>query len=122
MVRSIVPHLVCYNLLLNISKGATELKMAVHVAACIIQLNLAGVRSLKEKRRIVKSILSRLSREFNVAVAEVDAQDTWHTAVVALAAIGNDPAYLHGMLEKSVAWIERVRPDTPVDSYTIEFY
>lgn len=95
--------------------------MSVHIATCIIQLNLSGVRSLKEKRRIVKSIRSRLPRQFNVAVAEIDEHDVWQTAVIGLVSIGNDAAYLHGLMEKSVAWIERMRPDAPVDYYTIEF-
>ena len=95
--------------------------MTVHVATCIIELNLAGVRSLKEKRRIVKSILSRLPRQFNVAVAEIDKQDVWGSAVIGLVTVGNDTAYLHGLLEKSVAWIEHTRPDAPVDTYVIEF-
>jgi len=95
--------------------------MTVHIATCIIELNLTGVRSLKEKRRIVKSILSRLPRQFNVAVAEIDKNDIWQTAVIGLVTMGNDSAYLHGLLEKSVAWIERTRPDAPVDAYAIEF-
>jgi uncharacterized protein YlxP (DUF503 family) len=95
--------------------------MTVHIATCIIDLNIAGVRSLKEKRRIVKSILSRLPRQFNVAVAEIDKHDVWQSAVIALVTVGNDTAYLHGLLENSVAWIENTRPDTPVDAYTIEF-
>ncbi|MFN2134666.1 MAG: DUF503 domain-containing protein [Candidatus Promineifilaceae bacterium] len=95
--------------------------MSVHVATCIIELNLAGVSSLKEKRRIVKPILARLSREFNVAVAEVDQQDVWQSAVIGLVTLGNDSAYLHGLLEKSVAWLEQTRPDVPIEYYTIEF-
>ena len=95
--------------------------MTVHIATCIIELNLSGVRSLKEKRRILKSILSRLPRQFNVAIAEIDKQDVWQTAVIGLVTVGNDTAYLHGLLEKSVAWIEQTRPDVPVDAYTIEF-
>jgi uncharacterized protein YlxP (DUF503 family) len=95
--------------------------MTVHVAICTIELNLIGVRSLKEKRRIIKSLLSRLPRQFNVAVAEVDKQDAWQSAVIAVVTIGNDTAYLHGLLEKSVAWIENTRPDVPVEAYAIEF-
>jgi uncharacterized protein YlxP (DUF503 family) len=95
--------------------------MTVHIATCTIELNLTGVRSLKEKRRIVKSILSRLPRQFNVAVAEIDKQEVWQSAVIALVTVGNDTAYLHGLLEKSVAWIEQTRPYVPVDAYAIEF-
>ena len=91
------------------------------VATCVIKLRLDGVHSLKEKRRILKSVLVRLPKHFNVAAAEVDLQDVWQTAVIALVTVGNDDGYLHGLLEKAVAWIERERPDVPIDSYSIEF-
>jgi len=90
------------------------------VATCVIKLELNGVLSLKEKRQIVKSILARLPHHFNVAVAEIDAQDTWQTAVIGLATVGTDAAYLHGLLEKAVAWIEQSRPDVPIGDYEIE--
>ena len=91
------------------------------VATCVIQLRLEAVFSLKEKRQILKSILARLPKQFNVAVAEVDCQDVWQTAVIALATVGNDEGYLHGLLERAVAWIEQDRPDVPIDAYSIEF-
>jgi uncharacterized protein YlxP (DUF503 family) len=93
----------------------------MHVATCVIKLHLEGVGSLKEKRRILKSILTRLPRQFNVATAEIDHHDIWQTAVIALVTVGNDAGYLHGLLEKAVAWIEQERPDVPIDDYSIEF-
>jgi hypothetical protein len=91
------------------------------VATCVIKLQLDGVSSLKEKRSILKSVLKRLTNQFNVAAAEVDCQDVWQTAVIGLAAVGNDSAYLHGLMEKAVDWIETQRPDVPIESYSIEF-
>ena len=92
------------------------------VATCVITLELDGVRSLKEKRSIVKSVTTRLQREFNLSVAEVDRQDAWGTAVIGLAAVGNDKAHLPRLLEKSVAWVETQRPDVPIAAYSIEFW
>jgi hypothetical protein len=91
------------------------------VATCVIKLQLEDVASLKEKRQILKSVLARLKNQFNVAAAEVDCQDVWQTAVIGLAAVGNDSAYLHGLLEKAVDWIEIQRPDVPIAEYHIEF-
>ena len=91
------------------------------VATCVIKLQLEDVASLKEKRQILKSVLARLTNQFNVAAAEVDCQDVWQTAVIGLAAVGNDSAYLHGLLEKAVGWIETQRPDVPIAEYRIEF-
>lgn len=93
----------------------------MQVAACTIKLDLQGVRSLKEKRRILKSILARLSNQFNVATAELDYHDVWETALIGLVTIGTDAGYLHGLLEKAVSWIEKNRPDVPIAAYSIEF-
>lgn len=91
------------------------------VATCVIELQLDGVSSLKEKRRILKSVLARLTNQFNVAAAEVDYQDVWQTAVIGVAAVGNDSAHLHSLLEKVVGWLEAQRPDVPIADYYIEF-
>jgi uncharacterized protein YlxP (DUF503 family) len=93
----------------------------MHIATCVIKLHLEGVHSLKEKRRILKSILTRLSNQFNIATAEIEYLDVWQTAMIGLVTIGNDAAYLHGLLEKAVSWIETNRPDVPIDDYSIEF-
>jgi uncharacterized protein YlxP (DUF503 family) len=91
------------------------------VATCVIELQLDGVSSLKEKRRILKSVLARLTNQFNVAAAEVDYQDVWQTAVIGLAVVGNESAHLHSSLEKVVGWLEAQRPDVPIADYYIEF-
>lgn len=92
----------------------------MQVATCTITLQLYGVDSLKAKRRIVKPIVTRLPRHFNVATAEVDCHDVWGTAVICLATVGNDSGHLHATLEKAVAWIERDRPDAVVEQYAIQ--
>jgi uncharacterized protein len=94
---------------------------SMQIASCTITLQLYGVHSLKEKRRILKSILARLPNQFNVAAAEIDHNDAWQTAVIALVTVGNDPGYLHGLLEKAVAWLEVNRPDAVIEQYSIEF-
>ncbi len=90
------------------------------IASCIITLQLDEVFSLKEKRRILKSILKRLPQKFNLAVAEVDHHDVWGTAVIGLVTVGNDAARLHSQLQKAVTWLEQQRPDVPIADYEIE--
>lgn len=92
----------------------------MHVVTCVITLQLYGIGSLKDKRRVIKPILTRLPRQFNVAVAEIDSLDAWQTAVICLVTVGNDQGYLHGLMEKAVAWIQSGRPDAIVERYTIE--
>lgn len=91
------------------------------IIACQIELNLPGVTSLKEKRSIIKSIVKRLQREFNLATAEIGHLDVWQSSQIGLVTIGNDAAHLQRTLEKAVAWLERNRPDVYIVDYTIAF-
>jgi uncharacterized protein YlxP (DUF503 family) len=90
------------------------------VASCVITLALFGIHSLKEKRQLIKPLLARLPKEFNVAVAEIDHQDVWQTAAIGVVTVGNDADKLHGLLEKVVAWVESTRPDLRLEQYSIE--
>ena len=52
------------------------------VGVCTIELRLREARSLKEKRQVLKSVITRVKNNFNVAIAEVDYQDKWQRAVL----------------------------------------
>jgi uncharacterized protein YlxP (DUF503 family) len=92
----------------------------MHVGVCIIDLRLPGNGSLKGKRRVVKSVVTRLSREFNVSVAEVDDQNVWQRAVLGVACVSSSASYAHGQLERVVQWIEEQRLDLELLDYEIE--
>jgi hypothetical protein len=90
------------------------------IGACTITLYIPAAHSLKEKRKVVKSLLARVRNEYNVSIAEVDAQDTWQTAVLGVACVSTSQRYAHGLLEAVVRFIEEQRPDVPLVSYAIE--
>ncbi|MEA3345562.1 MAG: DUF503 domain-containing protein [Chloroflexota bacterium] len=90
------------------------------VGLCTISLYLPGNSSLKGKRRVVKSITSRLRREFNVSIAEVDEQDRWQRIELGVACVSSSGDYARGLLAKVVNWIESDRPDAPIIDFRIE--
>jgi hypothetical protein len=90
------------------------------IGTCTISLRLPANGSLKDKRRIIKSITARVHREFNVAIAEVDDHDAWQAATLGLACVSTDAAHAHRVLEAVVGWIERARLDAEVLDYRIE--
>jgi uncharacterized protein YlxP (DUF503 family) len=90
------------------------------IGLCTIDLHLPGANSLKDKRSVLKSVIRRLRNQYNVSVAEVDQQDVWRSAVVAVVTVSSDRAYAHGLLEKVVSWIERTRLDAELVDYQIE--
>ncbi len=62
------------------------------------ELHLAGCQSLKDKRRIVKSLKDRLHRQFNVSAAEVEHQDSWQRAALACAVVTTDRRHAEEVL------------------------
>jgi len=90
------------------------------IGVCTIHLELPGCHSLKEKRRILKSLLARLRSDFNVSVAEVGSNEAWQHAVLGVACVSNDRGYVHGLLTKVVESIEKGRLDAQVADYKME--
>jgi uncharacterized protein YlxP (DUF503 family) len=63
-----------------------------------LDLHLPGAHSLKEKRHILRSLETRLRNRFNVAVAEVEHQDLWQRARLAVVSINSDREHLMATL------------------------
>jgi uncharacterized protein YlxP (DUF503 family) len=93
----------------------------MHIGICTIELRVSGSGSLKTKRSVIKSIVTRIGREFNVSIAEVDAQNLWQRAVLGVACVSPSATYAHRQLERVVQWIENSRLDVELLGYEIEF-
>ena len=63
---------------------------------------LRDSHSLKDKRRVIKSLKDTLSGKFNVAVAETDEQDVWQTAELGIATVGTDGSFVQSVLSNVV--------------------
>lgn len=91
------------------------------IASLTIHLHLPACASLKEKRGRIKPLLSRLHREFNVSVAEMDLQDKWQEAVIVCAMVGNDRRLLESALQTVARWVEGHWTDGEVIDQRIQF-
>lgn len=74
--------------------------MATTLGIIHLDLHVAQADSLKAKRRIVKGFKDRLSSRFNASVAEVDAHEQYRRALLAVAMVGSDRAYVERTLQK----------------------
>ncbi|HEX9680419.1 MAG TPA: DUF503 domain-containing protein [Anaerolineales bacterium] len=90
------------------------------VVALTLDLLLPGCTTLKDKRSRLKPLLLALRREFNVAVAEMDAQDNHRRAVLGLVSLGNDSAFVQRSLAAIPGWIEAHRPDLQIMDHRVE--
>lgn len=66
----------------------------------IITFRLHDCRSLKGKRKIVKSIITQLRNNFNVSVAEVGSNDVYQRAVIGFALVGNNRMVINSKIDK----------------------
>lgn len=91
----------------------------MHIGICTLHLRLVEARSLKEKRRVIKSIKDRTKNKFNVSIAEVDSLDNWRWAILGVACVSNDARFTNSMLSNVVDFIDRIHLVELVD-YEIE--
>jgi uncharacterized protein YlxP (DUF503 family) len=91
------------------------------VGVCTIELRMREARSLKAKRQVVKSIVTRVKNNFNVAIAEVDYQDKWQHAVLGVAVVSTAQDHANGILSKVVNFIESMYIGDLLD-YHIELW
>ncbi len=75
------------------------------VGVMTAQLHLPGVSSLKEKRHIIKSVIGRLQSRFNVSISEVEHQDSHTSAVLGLALVSNERAFIDQQLDAILTFL-----------------
>ncbi|MCK8602350.1 DUF503 domain-containing protein [Desulfoferrobacter suflitae] len=71
-----------------------------------ITFRLHGNQSLKEKRKVVKSLVEKSRHRFNVSVAEVADQNLHQRATIGVAVIGSDGRVLNSILDRIIAYME----------------
>ena len=85
------------------------------VAVGTVELHLPDVESLKDKRHVLKGLKEKVRHRFEVSVAEVDHQDTWQRATLAVACVSQDSRHANEVVSKALAFIE-----SQVDGHVID--
>lgn len=93
--------------------------MSVILGLCTIELFIADSQSLKDKRKVLLSLKDKLQQKFNLSVAEVDEQDMWQKAVLALACVANDSRHVNQVLDQALNLI-RSNPAVAVVQSRVE--
>ncbi|MGI6662185.1 MAG: DUF503 domain-containing protein [Bacillota bacterium] len=76
------------------------------IAVMTIDLHAPWVHSLKEKRREVKSLLTRIRAQFNVSATEVANQDVHQTISIGIATIAANGAQADSTLDNVIRFVE----------------
>jgi hypothetical protein len=90
------------------------------IGTLTLHLHLPACSSLKEKRGRLQPLLSRVRREFNISVAEIDRQDAWQDAVIACGMVGSSGVHIRRALQSVAKWVVSHWPDGMVVEEHIE--
>lgn len=87
----------------------------VRVALGLVELHLGEVDSLKGKRHVLKGMKEKVKHRFNVSVAEVDHEDLWQRATLAVACVANDARFANEVVSKAVDFIDSLSDGAVID-------
>ncbi len=82
----------------------------VRVGIYTFELYLSSSSSLKDKRKILKSLKDRLRSKHNVSIAEVDGQELWQRSTLAVVSVSNSEASLQASFHKIHNEIDKLLP------------
>jgi uncharacterized protein YlxP (DUF503 family) len=92
----------------------------VIVGICTFELFIPHAHSLKEKRKVVKSLLDRIRSRHNVSIAEVEHQDLWQRAGIGITAVGTSHKHISSMFDGILEEIED-RAEAEIVARDIQF-
>jgi uncharacterized protein len=78
------------------------------VGLLTLELHIEHAQSLKDKRQVLRSLKDRLRAKFNVAVAELEHQDTWQRSVVGVVTLSNEERHVNETLQQVLAEADEI--------------
>ena len=88
--------------------------MSMTVGLCTVSLRLPENHSLKGKRQVLKSLISRLHNRFNVSAGEVGTHDSWQMATIGVSCVSTDERHANQVLASVIAFIRSERLDAEI--------
>jgi hypothetical protein len=86
------------------------------IGALKIELYLHDNRSLKGKRKVVRSVIDKVKHKFNVSIAEIGSNDKWQKIELGVSAVGNDRRHIDSSLDNILGFVEALYLAEIVDS------
>ena len=77
------------------------------IATSSLKIRTYESKSLKDKRRVIKSLIERLKSRYNISIAEVGLNESWQTSIIGLAYVSNDGRRAQEILSKIIDFIDK---------------
>ena len=92
----------------------------MHLGVGRIMLHLPESGGLKDKRRVSRSLSTRIRNTFNVAIAEVEDQELWKRLTFTVCCVSTDASHANEMISKIVDFIQNSDRDFELLDYETE--
>ena len=80
----------------------------MRIGALHVQFMIFDAQSLKEKRKVMRSVKDRLMNTYNVAVAEVGSNDKWQIGELGIVTVANETRFVQSVLDKVEDFLETI--------------
>ena len=91
------------------------------IGSCEVYLSAEWVKSLKEKRMVVKSLVEKTKNKFNVSVAEIDKHDILQSIVIGFACVSNEKNHAQSIIDNVIDDMEK-NTDAVIDDIVTEIF
>lgn len=92
----------------------------MNTGVCRIKLHIPQNQSLKQKRRVIKSLTARLRNQYNISISEVDDQDLWQIATLGISCVSNNSNHIDETLTKVMNYIVQNYPELEIIEREVE--
>lgn len=90
----------------------------MYIGVLQIELYMSEPQSLKDKRRIIKSLIDKVQNKFNVSVAEIGKHDNWNYCQLGAACVSNEAGHSDRVLNSVINFIENSSTYEVTDIHT----
>jgi uncharacterized protein YlxP (DUF503 family) len=94
----------------------------VNTGVCRLKIHIPESQCLKDKRHIVKSLVSRLRKQFNISIAEVDDHDLWQMTTIGIACVSNHNHKVDEIINSVISTIDRDYPTIEIVEKEIDIF
>ena len=81
--------------------------MAMILGTAQLLIQIPEAQSLKDRRRVIRSIVQRVRARFDVAIAEIDDQQYWQSARIGLVAVSNSSKHVDEVIQQVIGFVEQ---------------
>jgi uncharacterized protein YlxP (DUF503 family) len=92
----------------------------LHLGIGRIMLHLPESSGLKDKRRVSRSLSTRIRNTFNVAISEVEDQELWQRLTFGVCCVSTDASHANEMISKIVTFVQNENRDFELLNYETE--